>query len=1420
METSHCQPTLLTLHDAVTDSPVYRANVLHFDEQLDLLEKWLDQLSRHLKQYTDKLAKFNMETNNVCKKAIPVGIDSVLIDPNFTGAVIRSFSDALQTSLAFKTKLVSDLEDNFIQPLTQFVKTNLKEFREFRKQHEKALERYEAQLYKYTSQSKTKEPSAVREEAFRLHEARKAYTRMSGQHVVRMLQFRSMLEHCLVESFSSAMMAHFQDVDAEKQVWSKLDAGLNAWKQWLIDDRKTCDYQLHRLQVARKQLQSEHVQQTQPLRDLDRYGSVTLPSSIGTAMASRHSLDFSNIVPNDEATATSAHKWGYLFTRVSRMSWARKWFFLYDGYFGTCQVNTNPKMKGAITVGERVSVLLCDIKPMADQDRRFCFEVVCVQQGPFILQAETEQEMRDWIASFAKAKRFMLENEQLHLHTNPPANASSTTTITTTAVATTSDHEGHSSSESDSPRRSRNSMPVLRNATDSALSLPATAPSSRTTTATPSAVMLSTSADNQDQVSLTTSTTLTPLLVHEAVKAQQPPSNASSSPPTSPATPSQSFAAAMTSSVSQQQAQQHQQQQQQQQQQSNGGAGTWGIPWGLVPNMFSGSSGAADDEMPTTPMSPTAASSLLNSGVDSDGHPIIWPLRPADDATTTKVALTGYSPELESRNRELRVLFGGVSSKEVVLDAFIGALKKKPVDEEQGDSSNDDVASPVTPTGFVDPLEQELSAQLSGSVQRPQSAFGYSYTGRAFITQETFWYYSCVLMSCVNTVAIPLKGIKTVRLIRDNSVADGVAKNGKANNLALAIDLAEGDEPLVLMTLLDDVEVVAERLRFAVENAKSSEPMLLQTLYDVLHSMSASLNKSQTTQVIQQKKAEPTVSQSMPDMTTAEIYQPEPPIASPVPESKRKRKARKSSGANKPVPKSGALAAAMMAATVAGGSGFFDASKMVNIEDAAQKRSSIGNRKMTAESSESLSSNAAAHQSTSTIVATPPAIDQIRQEKGSGDDSSSSAQAKTTEEEIPSHIQVPTEPCVCDCGDHLDKVESEIQLPISAKRLYDLLFDSQDISIWEAKNNAGGGTNLRVGVWDTVDGKSQRVMKYILPVSNPMVKVKEAEVVETQVILKKEDYIRYVVQISTKTAQLPYADAFIPSVKYCISWVSKTQCKLTCSMGVKFVKSVLVKGMISKAALKGMGESIVSFVPILEEKVAELNGSKSVDQSLLRNATLSRQSRVSSKASPRKSTTDTTVSTTSSSISAASSSSSSFDYMGWIDTVSETVSSIPFTIRASLMGLLVLWIMWSWLFRSSSSTKHEDPFPALLPPPPGRAVYLRDLEDGLLKTELQPSYIDSESFQLFLATRPLNGTTNHQWYNAKHRRMAIELLFSRERVGMLRHDMLVIFQMLNQVDAQLLENEYINWLLDTRLLCRSSNEPCEHVNVQLKSFFG
>lgn len=65
-----------------------------------------------------------------------------------------------------------------------------------------------------------------------------------------------------------------------------------------------------------------------------------------------------------------------------------------------------------------------------------------------------------------------------------------------------------------------------------------------------------------------------------------------------------------------------------------------------------------------------------------------------------------------------------------------------------------------------------------------------------------------------------------------------------------------------------------------------------------------------------------------------------------------------------------------------------------------------------------------------------------------------------------------------------------------------------------------------------------------------------------------------------------------------------------------------------------------------------------------------------------------------------------------------------------------------------------------------------------------------------------NDITNRDWYHVEHYRLAIDLDISRERIAMLRHDMLIIFQVLNKVDSQLVENEYMNWLLDTRLKCK------------------
>jgi hypothetical protein len=47
--------SMLTIQDAVLDSPIYRANVAHIEDQVDQIQLWLEGLTKQLRLYIDEL---------------------------------------------------------------------------------------------------------------------------------------------------------------------------------------------------------------------------------------------------------------------------------------------------------------------------------------------------------------------------------------------------------------------------------------------------------------------------------------------------------------------------------------------------------------------------------------------------------------------------------------------------------------------------------------------------------------------------------------------------------------------------------------------------------------------------------------------------------------------------------------------------------------------------------------------------------------------------------------------------------------------------------------------------------------------------------------------------------------------------------------------------------------------------------------------------------------------------------------------------------------------------------------------------------------------------------------------------------------------------------------------------------------------
>lgn len=57
--------------------------------------------------------------------------------------------------------------------------------------------------------------------------------------------------------------------------------------------------------------------------------------------------------------------------------------------------------------------MLCEIRPVELNERRFCFEIYSANgQNAIVVQAESENEMMDWINTFHTAKSELLERRK------------------------------------------------------------------------------------------------------------------------------------------------------------------------------------------------------------------------------------------------------------------------------------------------------------------------------------------------------------------------------------------------------------------------------------------------------------------------------------------------------------------------------------------------------------------------------------------------------------------------------------------------------------------------------------------------------------------------------------------------------------------------------------------------------------------------------------------------------------------------------------------------------------------------------------------------------------------------------------------------------------------------------------------------
>ncbi|KAL9029945.1 MAG: hypothetical protein Q9196_001873 [Gyalolechia fulgens] len=408
--TRQWQPIALVpvgLKEAALDSPTFRSGVSHFADQVDLIERWLDSWLKSAMKITQEAGALEGTVNGFMSQMIPsMNFSEAVLDHDYTLLALNSYVEGSRELWVSMIIGMKKMESNVVEPVRSLIQNDLRVFKESRRVLEQTQRVYDSLHYRYSAQSRTKEPSSLREDAFQLHEARKAYLKASMDFSVTAPQLRATLDRVLVKVFSDQwreMRNPKSSLDRMSRRWNNDIERVRSWSREI----ETGDVAFRRdLHSARRQIEDSTEKRLRPSRDLEDYALP--PNSVAGTRVSTTATALGNEV--DQASSR-AEKQGWLYLRTlsgkpTRTVWIRRWFFVKNGIFGWLVQGSR---SGGVEESDRIGVLLCNIRPTQSEERRFTFEVK-TKDLSIILQAESQGELVGWMEAFEIAKQKALED--------------------------------------------------------------------------------------------------------------------------------------------------------------------------------------------------------------------------------------------------------------------------------------------------------------------------------------------------------------------------------------------------------------------------------------------------------------------------------------------------------------------------------------------------------------------------------------------------------------------------------------------------------------------------------------------------------------------------------------------------------------------------------------------------------------------------------------------------------------------------------------------------------------------------------------------------------------------------------------------------------------------------------------------------
>uniref|UniRef100_A0AAQ4RY45 Arf-GAP with coiled-coil, ANK repeat and PH domain-containing protein n=1 Tax=Gasterosteus aculeatus aculeatus TaxID=481459 RepID=A0AAQ4RY45_GASAC len=290
---------------------------------------------------------------------------------------LEKCSESLQEIINYHMILFDQAQRSVKQQLHNFVKEDVRKFKETKKHFDRVREDMEIAQVK-NAQAPRNKPHEVEEAGGTLSITRKCFRHLALDYVLQINVLQAKKKFEILDAMLSFMHAQYSLFQQGYNLLDEIDPYMKKLATEL--DQLVIDSAMEKREMEHKHAT---IQQRTLMQDFSYDDS---------------KVEFNVDSPNGVVME------GYLFKRASNAfkTWNRRWFSIQNS-----QLVYQKKLKDSLTVVVE-DLRLCSVKPCEDIERRFCFEVLSPSKS-CMLQAESEKLRQAWIqavqASIASAYR-------------------------------------------------------------------------------------------------------------------------------------------------------------------------------------------------------------------------------------------------------------------------------------------------------------------------------------------------------------------------------------------------------------------------------------------------------------------------------------------------------------------------------------------------------------------------------------------------------------------------------------------------------------------------------------------------------------------------------------------------------------------------------------------------------------------------------------------------------------------------------------------------------------------------------------------------------------------------------------------------------------------------------------------------------